>query len=58
MTSASLPIVHVDRDDMSAKFWLESVALSRNLGYSAHELRRIERLVIDHVDQLRKAWHE
>ena len=52
------PHVHVDRDDMSAKFWLEPVALSRNLGYSAHELRRIERLVIEHADHLRKAWHE
>jgi hypothetical protein len=41
---------------MSAKFWLEPVALARNLGYSPHELRRIERLVIEHRDELRKAW--
>jgi hypothetical protein len=52
------PHVHVDRDDMSAKFWLEPVALSRNLGYSAHELRRIERLIIEHQDDLKKAWYE
>jgi hypothetical protein len=26
------PHVHVDRDDQSAKFWLDPVALARNLG--------------------------
>ena len=25
------PHVHVDRDDLSAKFWLDPVALARNL---------------------------
>ena len=32
------PHVHVDRDRQTAKFWLEPVALARNLGYSAGEL--------------------
>jgi hypothetical protein len=27
------PHVHVDRDDQSAKFWLDPVALARNLGF-------------------------
>jgi hypothetical protein len=39
------PHVHVDRDEQSAKFWLSPVALARNLGFGASELRRIERLV-------------
>jgi hypothetical protein len=30
----------VDRDDQSAKFWLGPVALARNLGFGAPELRR------------------
>ena len=42
------PHVHVDRDDASAKFWLGPVALARNFGFSAAELRTIERLVADH----------
>lgn len=33
--------VHIDRDELSAKFWLSPVALARNLGFSANELRKI-----------------
>lgn len=42
--------VHVDRDDDSAKFWLEPVALARNYGFSAVELRRIHRMLADSSD--------
>jgi hypothetical protein len=52
------PHVHIDRDDQSCKFWLEPVALARNLGFSAKELRDIERLVIDNQPLLLEAWHE
>ena len=50
--------VHVDRDDLSAKFWLSPVALARNLGFVASELRRIERIVQDHQAQLLEKWDE
>lgn len=39
------PHVHVDRDDMTAKFWLEPVGLARNIGFKPHELRRLEEIV-------------
>ena len=32
------PHVHVDRDDQSVKFWLDSVALARNRGFGLMEL--------------------
>lgn len=32
------PHIHVDRDDLSAKFWLEPVGLARDLGFSPKEL--------------------
>lgn len=51
------PHVHVDRDDLSAKFWLEPVALARNLGFSPSELRRIERIVRDHQEELLEKWY-
>jgi hypothetical protein len=35
----------VDRDDQSAKFWLNPVVLSRNLGFSPAELRKIHAIV-------------
>ena len=41
------PHIHVDRDDQSAKFWLDPVALARNLGFGPAELRRIHRLVVE-----------
>ncbi|MEX0716431.1 MAG: DUF4160 domain-containing protein [Planctomycetaceae bacterium] len=51
------PHVHVDRDDASAKYWLDPVRLARNLGFSAKELRRIQQLVIQHRQLFLEAWH-
>jgi hypothetical protein len=51
------PHVHVDRDDMSAKFWLQPVRLSYNLGFTPRELRRLEELTSDHQQQFMEAWH-
>ncbi len=49
--------VHVDREDKSAKFWLDPVVtLAVNHGYSRTELRKIERLLTDHVEFLRERW--
>ena len=50
--------VHVDRDDLSAKFWLAPVTLARNLGFTAVELRGIYRLVSQHEARLLEAWNE
>jgi hypothetical protein len=50
--------VHVDRDTDSAKFWLEPIALARNLGFGGHELRVIERIVRDNQQELLEAWND
>jgi hypothetical protein len=55
---AEPPHVHVDRDDQSAKFWLGPVALARNLGFSAPELRRVQRLIEEHEVRLLEAWYD
>jgi hypothetical protein len=52
------PHVHVDRDEFSAKFWLDPVALARNLGFSASELRKIERILGAHQSELLERWYE
>ena len=52
------PHVHVDRDEQTAKFWLGPVALARNLGFSARELSRIQRLLEEHEAVLLEGWHE
>jgi len=50
--------VHVDRDDISCKFWLSPVGLASNLGFRASELRDIERLIEDNADDLLQKWEE
>ena len=51
------PHVHVDRDDLSAKFWLQPIALAQNLGFSPKELRRIQKVVVQHQMAFLEAWH-
>ncbi|MDX1965293.1 MAG: DUF4160 domain-containing protein [Pirellulales bacterium] len=51
------PHVHIDRDDLSAKFGLEPVGLARNLGFKPSELRRIQKLVMQHQPEIVEAWH-
>ena len=42
-------IHHIDRDDLSAKFWLDPVQLARNFGFRAHELRTIQSIVMENA---------
>lgn len=51
------PHVHVDRDNLSAKFWLQPLALARNFGFSPRELRRIKVLLEKNLEKLLEAWH-
>lgn len=51
------PHVHVDRDTLSAKFWLNPVGLARNLGFNARELRRLQSLVMEHQAEFWEAWN-
>lgn len=49
--------MHVDRDTMSAKFWLDpDVSLATNHGFSRKELRDIERITRDNLEELKHAW--
>jgi hypothetical protein len=52
------PHVHVQRDNGSAKFWLDPVRLERSKGFSAAEIRRIEDLIEENEASLLRAWHE
>jgi hypothetical protein len=46
--------MHVDRENLSAKLWLDpDVRLAENLGYNRHELRVIERLARENLEVLR-----
>lgn len=50
--------VHVERDGMVCKFWLNPVALSRNIGFSAGEINVIPRRVRAEITKIPEAWNE
>lgn len=52
------PHIHVDRDDLSAKFWLISVHLAENFGFRDHELGKIQSTVVVHKTEFLEAWDE
>jgi len=52
------PHVHVDRESMAAKIWLEPVAVAYNLGFARHELRKIEQMIADNRELCLRKWHE
>ena len=52
------PHIHVDRGEMSAKFWLDPTQLARNCGFRAHELRTIQSVVEEHKQEFLEAWNE
>lgn len=49
--------VHVYCERGEAKFWLEPrIELAQNYEIPARDLRVIEGLIEDHVNEIRKAW--
>lgn len=50
--------IHVKRDRQAAKFWLEPVALAANVGFPEHELRDIQRRVLQHQAMFVRAWDD
>jgi hypothetical protein len=53
-----LPHVLVERDDKTAKYWLEPIRLESNRGFSRPELGRIQRLLTKNHRELIGAWHD
>ena len=52
------PHIHVDRDNLSAKFWLKPIALAKNIGFRDKELRKLESLVNEHQIKFLESWYE
>ena len=51
------PHVHVERQQNTAKYWLEPVRLAASRGFRSHELNRIRAMVIEHRAEFMEAWH-
>ena len=58
LDSEEPPHVHVRRERMVAKFWLDPVVLERAGRFPAHELEEIGRLVQAHAEILLEKWNE
>ena len=52
------PHVHVDREMFSAKFWLEPITISSNIGFSAVELNKIYKIICKHQESFLEKWNE
>ena len=52
------PHIHVEREDCSAKYWLEPVRLAQSKGFRVREITRLQRLVNEHREQLIKCWND
>jgi Domain of unknown function (DUF4160) len=50
------PHIHVERDEMEAKFWLRPVSLAANHKFSPVELNRIKKLVEENCQKLLEAY--
>ena len=50
--------VHVQRDEMICKFWLDPVVLTRNHGFAPKELNTIREMIRKIRDKIREAWYE
>lgn len=50
--------VHVQREDMVCKFWLQPVALCRNHGFSPKELNVIRQAVQTNLTIIMEEWDE
>ena len=52
------PHIHIERDDKTAKFWLDPVRLQRSGGFSRREINRIQRLIRENQERLLQRWSE
>ena len=50
--------IHIQRERMLAKLWLQPVMLVSSTRFPAQELRKLEILVTEHSNALQEAWNE
>jgi hypothetical protein len=52
-------VVHVQGQNGEAKFWLEpTIKLAQHIGLAPRETNEALRLVQEHQDDIRSAWHK
>ena len=50
--------VHVQRDNLLCKFWIEPLILCKNYGYPPKELNAIRKIIDKNKEIILEAWDE
>jgi hypothetical protein len=50
--------VHVQRERMICKFWMQPVVLARNQGFAPKELSTIREIILKNRNKIMEAWYE
>jgi hypothetical protein len=50
--------VHVQREHMICKFWMEPVVLTSNHGFASKELNTVREIIIINRNKITEAWYE
>jgi hypothetical protein len=49
--------VHVQRERMVCKFWLEPIVLVKNHGFTSKELNTIREIIYNNRNKIMEAWY-
>ena len=50
--------VHVERDHMIGKFWIDPVILQESGGFNQQELFKIQKIIDENSEKIKEAWNE
>jgi hypothetical protein len=50
--------VHVERENMVAKFWIDPIRLHESGGFNRSELLKIQKTVEENANKILEAWNE
>ncbi len=50
--------VHCERDDKTAKFWLEPLRMHSSGGFNRAEIGRILKIIEEHQGSFQEAWND
>lgn len=50
--------VHIEKDNLSCKFWIEPISLAANYGFNPKEINKIKRIIEKNKLLIEEAWNE
>jgi len=50
--------IHIESGEKYAKFWLEPIALAKNIGFRPSELTEIRNIIIENKKIIKEGWNE